>query len=80
MQHCADFVGQAIPEGYFGARADLDREAGKWSNIFANNTYKGLRLVGEDYSLYHAVWCTNETELYDLTVRHAIHFPMNARC
>ncbi|KAJ6437391.1 arylsulfatase [Purpureocillium lavendulum] len=31
-----------------------------------NNTYKGLRVVGDAYSLYYAVWCTNEHELYDV--------------
>lgn len=34
-----------------------------------NNTYKALRVVGLNYSLYYSVWCTNEHELYDLTVR-----------
>jgi N-acetylglucosamine-6-sulfatase len=33
-----------------------------------NNTYKALRVVGSNYSLYYSVWCTNEHELYDLTV------------
>jgi len=33
-----------------------------------NNTYKALRIVGTKYSLYYSVWCTNEHELYDLTV------------
>lgn len=33
-----------------------------------NNTYKALRIVGANYSLYYSVWCTNEYELYDLTV------------
>jgi N-acetylglucosamine-6-sulfatase len=35
----------------------------------ANNTYKALRIIGKNYNLYYAVWCTNEHELYDLTVR-----------
>ncbi|KAL4981031.1 alkaline-phosphatase-like protein [Aspergillus desertorum] len=30
------------------------------------NTYKGLRLVSDNYSLYYAVWCTNEEEFYNL--------------
>lgn len=30
------------------------------------NTYKGLRLVADSYSLYYSVWCTNEHELYDM--------------
>ena len=31
-----------------------------------NNTYKGLRIVADDYSLYYSVWCTNEHELYNM--------------
>lgn len=34
-----------------------------------NNTYKALRLIGNDYDLSYTVWCTNEHELYDLKVR-----------
>ena len=33
-----------------------------------NNTYKAVRVVSDKYSLYYSVWCTNEHELYDLTV------------
>ncbi|RMZ82620.1 hypothetical protein DV738_g1698, partial [Chaetothyriales sp. CBS 135597] len=33
-----------------------------------NNTYKALRLVGEDYNLYYSVYCSGEHELYDLNV------------
>lgn len=43
--------------------------------FWANNTYKGVRLIGRDYNLYYSVWCTNETELYDLKVvaqRHKV--------
>lgn len=64
---------QGVPEGLYGFRADKDREAGVFHNIYLNNTYKGLRLVAEDYSLYYSVWCTNETEFFDLrvcTMRH----------
>ncbi|KAG5763455.1 hypothetical protein H9Q72_008445 [Fusarium xylarioides] len=32
------------------------------------NTYKGIRLHSKDYNLYYAVHCTNEHELYDMTV------------
>lgn len=34
----------------------------------SNNTYKALRLIGKNYNIYYSVWCTNEHELYDLTV------------
>jgi len=33
-----------------------------------NNTYKGLRIVHEDYDLYYSAWCNNEHELYDVRV------------
>lgn len=33
-----------------------------------NNTYKTVRLIGPGYNLMYAVWCTNEHELYDMTV------------
>ncbi|EXA35193.1 hypothetical protein FOVG_13954 [Fusarium oxysporum f. sp. pisi HDV247] len=32
------------------------------------NTYKGVRIQSKDYNLYYAVHCTNEHELYDMTV------------
>ncbi|PVH67886.1 Arylsulphatase [Cadophora sp. DSE1049] len=35
---------------------------------YPNNTYKAIRVVGKTYSLQYAVWCTNEHELYDMTV------------
>ncbi|KMU82066.1 arylsulfatase [Coccidioides immitis RMSCC 3703] len=34
---------------------------------YGNNTYKGIRLVGNDYSLYYSVWCSNEKEYYDVS-------------
>lgn len=34
-----------------------------------NNTYKGVRIVGEDYGFYYNVWCSGSHELYDMTVR-----------
>ena len=34
-----------------------------------NNTYKALRVISADFNLYYSVWCSNEHELYDLTVR-----------
>jgi arylsulfatase A-like enzyme len=33
-----------------------------------NNTYKSVRLIGQEYSLYYSVWCTNEHEMYDMNV------------
>ena len=31
-----------------------------------NDTYKGLRIIGDSYNVYYSVWCTNEHELYDM--------------
>jgi N-acetylglucosamine-6-sulfatase len=33
----------------------------------SNNTYKALRLIGDDYNLLYTVWCTGEREFYDVT-------------
>lgn len=75
-----EFWGRAIPEGLYGfdvdegkmgmsdiAFQDVDTKRGTVS-YGVNNTYKALRIIGEEYSLYYSVWCTNEHELYDLTV------------
>ncbi|KAK1753397.1 arylsulfatase-like protein [Echria macrotheca] len=36
------------------------------SRLTLNNTYKALRIIGEEYNFYYSVWCNNEHELYDL--------------
>ncbi|KAF2119488.1 alkaline-phosphatase-like protein [Lophiotrema nucula] len=36
------------------------------SRFHHNNTYKGLRILGDSYNFYYSVWCNNEHELYDL--------------
>ena len=59
---------QAVPEGLYGMRSDRNREAGVFHNYYLNNTFKGIRIVSEEYSLYYSVWCTNETEFFDLLV------------
>ncbi|KAI0408252.1 alkaline-phosphatase-like protein [Xylaria palmicola] len=51
-----EYWGLAISEG---AHQQLYRR---------HNTYKAIRLSGRGYSLYYAVWCNNEHELYDMTV------------
>ncbi|KEF58669.1 arylsulfatase [Exophiala aquamarina CBS 119918] len=33
-----------------------------------NNTYKAIRVIGTDYNIFYSVWCTNEHELYNMTV------------
>lgn len=53
-----EFWGDYLVEGnVFYGRSD-----------FINNTYKTVRVVGEDYDLSYTVWCTNEHELYDMTI------------
>ena len=41
---------------------------GKGQINMPNNTYKGVRIVHEDYDLYYSAWCNNEHELYNLKV------------
>ncbi|CAG7977881.1 unnamed protein product [Penicillium salamii] len=63
-EHVAiEYWGLAVPEGIYGYASDkLDQP----HNSYQRNTYKAIRLVSDDYSLYYAVWCTNEQEFYDL--------------
>ncbi|KAF2259254.1 Arylsulphatase [Lojkania enalia] len=37
------------------------------SNPAPDNTYKGLRILGEYYSFYYSVWCSGSHQLYDMT-------------
>lgn len=37
------------------------------------NSYKAARIVSDEYNIYYAVWCTNEHELYDVSVRTQFH-------
>ncbi|KAF1844222.1 arylsulfatase precursor [Cucurbitaria berberidis CBS 394.84] len=52
-----EFWGEYLVEGntFFG------------QNKIANNTYKTVRVIGEEYDLAYSVWCTNDHELYDMT-------------
>ncbi|KAF5564116.1 arylsulfatase [Fusarium phyllophilum] len=60
-EHVAvEYWGGAIAEGEIGG---FD---GKGQIFAQNNTYKGVRIVHEDYNLYYSAWCSNEHELYDL--------------
>lgn len=83
LHHCVSLVRrtrsnavnlQGVPEGIYGGKSDRHREAGRWSNYYANNTFKGLRIIADDYSLYYSVWCTNETEFFDLKVSERREF------
>lgn len=71
-EHVAvEFWGLGVPEGRYGYSGKYQFVNGT-ANAYVNNTYKGLRIEGEKYSLYYSVWCTNETELYDLKVCHGV--------
>ncbi|KAF4462349.1 hypothetical protein FALBO_10837, partial [Fusarium albosuccineum] len=61
-----EFWGLAVPEGIYGAIGTSEREAGEWTGRHHNNTYRGLRIVSPNYSLYYSVWCTGDVEFYDL--------------
>lgn len=74
MEHVTiEYWGLVTPEGLYGDYGDaemIDPGYGNMPSIaHGNNTYKAVRLISEDYSFYYNVWCTNETELYDLKVR-----------
>ncbi|KAJ6164971.1 hypothetical protein N7470_003643 [Penicillium chermesinum] len=56
-----EYWGKGVAEGTFS-------QIGEDGSIFiANNTYKSIRLLSDDYDLYYSVWCNNEHELYDLS-------------
>lgn len=62
-----EFWGKAIPEGRYGVIGNASFPGiGGESKSAVNNTYKALRVIGEDYSLLYTVWCTGEREYYDL--------------
>lgn len=64
-----EFWGKALPEGRWGKYGDeLDHHIGM-TTAARNNTYKGVRIVSDDYSVYYSVWCTGEKEYYDVKVR-----------
>jgi hypothetical protein len=50
---------------------------------FPNNTYKTVRVIGEEYDLAYTVWCTNEHELYDISVSlpsPSLYLPSDKSC
>jgi N-acetylglucosamine-6-sulfatase len=55
-----EFWGEATLEGKYGSPFD-DPET------TSNNTYKALRLIGEDYNILYTVWCSGEREFYDVS-------------
>ncbi|KAL2840517.1 alkaline-phosphatase-like protein [Aspergillus pseudoustus] len=57
-----EYWGMAYLEGERGALANPNH-----TPFILNNTYKSVRIIGENYNLYYSVWCNNAHELYDLT-------------
>lgn len=70
-----EFWGEATIEGKYGSPFD-DPET------TSNNTYKALRLVGQDYNILYTVWCSGEREFYDVSrdpaQMHNYHDPAHA--
>lgn len=62
-----EYWGAAIPEGEWGWYGNGGHENAH-KTAFRNNTYKGLRIVGDEHSLYYSTWCSGQHELYDLKV------------
>ena len=60
--------GKTIPMSPPSTTCDLPSTLAS-DRLVRNNTYKAVRVIGEDYNLYYSVWCNNEHEFYDLTVR-----------
>lgn len=56
-----EYWGWVLSEGKWGFNGGADQR-------IYNTTYKALRVVSDDYNLYYSVWCTNEHELYDMSV------------
>ncbi|KAH8172464.1 sulfatase domain-containing protein [Sarocladium implicatum] len=66
QEHVAvEFWGLGVPEGRYGYSGKYQFVNGT-ANAYVNNTYKGLRIESQEYSLYYSVWCTNEREVYDM--------------
>lgn len=62
-----EFWGAGLFEGIFEPSGDDFRPGNGLIKVDgANNTYKSLRLINDDYNIAYTVWCTNEHELYDM--------------
>lgn len=71
QEHVAiEYWGLAIPEGIWGHYGNISPHNNyKYPGRSAgNNTYKAVRVIGRGYNIYYSVWCTNESEFYDLKV------------
>ncbi|KAI5366204.1 Putative sulfatase, alkaline-phosphatase-like, core domain superfamily [Septoria linicola] len=61
-----EFWGRALPEGKYGKIGNDTLRPGSRPVAARNNTYKALRVIGDEYNLLYTVWCTGEKELYDV--------------
>ena len=62
-----EFWGPGLFEGiYAPSGEDLSPGNGLIKVNGANNTYKSVRLINDDYDIAYTVWCSNEHELYDM--------------
>ncbi|KAL4946009.1 hypothetical protein BDV06DRAFT_235591 [Aspergillus oleicola] len=63
-EHAAiEYWGLAVPEGIYGY---ISNQTDVQNHIGKQNTYKALRLISDDYSIYWARWCSGEREFYNL--------------
>ncbi|RVX74102.1 hypothetical protein B0A52_01934 [Exophiala mesophila] len=56
-----EYWGLAAAEGFFGSNGPMGSV-----DVYDNNTYKAMRIVGPRYDLLYTVWCNNVHELYDM--------------
>lgn len=57
---------EAVNIEYWGKGIIEATDLGYGDTFVGNNTYKTARVIAEDYTYMYAVWCTGETELYDV--------------
>lgn len=73
LRHRSDHVAIEF-WGYYVNEVSPDYEpGGEYPFMYYNSTYKAVRLIGNGYNLYYAVWCTNEKEYYDMRVSRVSH-------
>ncbi|KAK4038052.1 alkaline-phosphatase-like protein [Parachaetomium inaequale] len=67
LEEAVQTRGEHVTVEFWGFAASEGRLFGEDARrVWANNTYKAVRVIGGEYNFYYAVWCTNEHELYDL--------------
>ena len=75
-----EFWGHALPEGKYGKIGNdplpniPDTDFDNFNIAVRNNTYKTVRVIGEEYNVMYTVWCNGFKEFYDISVRILINF------